>query len=187
MRGKTIILSTCAIFALGITAGRSGECTTQIEDLSKTISMSDAGSGPTGRTAGSQHPPTAAMTEADRSSSASRSAAEAGKQQHPPTDTMNTTTSGAAPSDTARGREQHPPTAIMNKATEPSAASPRDVWRQTQGLPTAAGQAPNATGSEKPDRTAAMTALDQARALDREGKEAECMAAIREARRHIAH
>ena len=75
---------------------------------------------------------------------------------------------------------QHPPTSIMKQQTEGKATSPEDVRRQTAGQPTAAQQGSSATKSEAPMQ--ASSALDRARTLDRQGKEAECMAAVREAR-----
>ena len=191
MSVKAIVLSSCALFALGITSAGAGQCTTEIQNMAQLFASSDAGSGPTGQAAGSQHPPTAAMTQADRSTAASSAAAGASKEQHPPTATMNTQTTGSASpgSGAAAGgsaaQGQHPPTTAMNQATAGSAASPQDVQRQTQGAPTASGQAQGA-GASLASKSAAMTALDQARALDREGKEAECMAAIRQAHGHMA-
>jgi hypothetical protein len=75
---------------------------------------------------------------------------------------------------------QHPPTSIMKQQTEGKAASPEDVRRQTAGQPTAAQQGSAATKSETPMQ--ASSALDRARMLDGQGKEAECMAAVREAK-----
>jgi hypothetical protein len=196
MSVKAIVLSSCALFALGITSAGAGQCTTEIQNMAQLFASSDAGSGPTGQVAGSQHPPTAAMTQADRSTAASSTAAGADKEQHPPTATMNTQTTGSAsPGGSASGgsaapgasaaQGQHPPTTAMNQATGGSAASPQDVQRQTQGAPTASSQAQGASAGTD-SKAAAMTALDQARALDREGKEAECMAAIRQAHGHMA-
>ena len=64
--------------------------------------------------------------------------------------------------------------------TEGKATSPEDVRRQTAGQPTAAQQGGAATKSETPMQ--ASSALDRARMLDRQGKETECMAAVREAK-----
>lgn len=76
---------------------------------------------------------------------------------------------------------QHPPTAAMNTVTEGKAASAQDVRRQNQGRPTAAEQ--DATGAvSTADLSEASAALERARALDKQGKEAECMAAIKKAR-----
>ncbi len=188
------LLSGCALFVLGITSAAAGQCTTEIQNLSMIMGTSDAGSGPTGRSSNSEHPPTAAMTKADPSTSASSAAASADKPQHPPTATMNQATTGMSPSTDTKPMDskqqqqgQHPPTAAMNQATAGSAASPQDVQRQTQGAPTASAQAQGSTGgADAGGKMAAMTALDQARALDREGKEAECMAAIRQAHSHMA-
>jgi hypothetical protein len=80
---------------------------------------------------------------------------------------------------------QHPPTAIMGQQTQGKAASPEDVRRQTQGQPTAADQAAGGTSSG-PDKTEmAHAALQRARALDAQGKEAECMETVRQAKEII--
>jgi hypothetical protein len=81
-------------------------------------------------------------------------------------------------------REQHPPTAAMGQATQGGAASPQDVQRQTRGEPTAAQQA---EGARRPTATlgSAQVALERAREFDRSGKEADCMAAITEAKRLV--
>jgi hypothetical protein len=74
---------------------------------------------------------------------------------------------------------QHPPTSIMKQQTEGKATSPEDVRRQTAGQPTATQQG-TAAGADSSMQ--ASNALDRARTLDRQGKEAECMEAIREAK-----
>ena len=77
---------------------------------------------------------------------------------------------------------QHPPTSIMRQQTEGRATSSEDVRRQTEGKPTA-GQQPTTGAAPKTESPSqAGIALDRARTLDKQGKEAECMEAIREAR-----
>jgi len=76
---------------------------------------------------------------------------------------------------------QHPPTSIMKQQTEGRATSPEDVRRQTTGQPTAGQQGTSAAGSADSSMKAS-SALDRARVLDRQGKEGECMEAVREAR-----
>ena len=77
-----------------------------------------------------------------------------------------------------RPSDQHPPTAAMSQETQGKATSPEDVRRQTAGQPTAAQQ--GTTGAAAgPD---ASSALNRARALDQQGKEAECMQAVGEAK-----
>ena len=85
----------------------------------------------------------------------------------------------SAPTSGSSG-SQHPPTSIMKQQSEGKATSPEDVRRQTAGQPTAAQQGGSATKSETPMQ--ASSALDRARTLDRQGKEADCMAAVREAK-----
>jgi hypothetical protein len=93
-------------------------------------------------------------------------------------------TAGATPSTSTAQVEsstaQHPPTALMGKETEGRAASPADVQRQTAGQPTAAQQPPQPdTTSQK---SSALAALDRARSFDQQGREAECMDAVNQAR-----
>jgi hypothetical protein len=84
----------------------------------------------------------------------------------------------AATPPVAQPSGQHPPSAIMGQQTEGKAASPEDVRRQTAAQPPAAQQGATAdTGT-----TAASEKLSQARALDQQGKEAECMEAMRQAK-----
>ena len=136
MKTQTLILASMALFAFAASAN-AGPCTTEIDNVAKTLAAKDAGSGPTGSVAGGM-----------------QSAATSGSQ--------------------------HPPTSIMKQQTEGKATSPEDVRRQTAGQPTAAQQGGAATKSETPMQ--ASSALDRARMLDRQGKEAECMAAVREAK-----
>jgi hypothetical protein len=59
---------------------------------------------------------------------------------------------------------QHPGTSVISKETEGKATSPQDVQRQS-GV-----------------KTEASHALERARALDTQGKEAECMNEVRNAK-----
>ena len=136
MKTQKLILASMALFAFAASAN-AGPCTTEIDNVAKTLAAKDAGSGPTGSAAGGM-----------------QSAATSGSQ--------------------------HPPTSIMKQQTEGKATSPEDVRRQTAGQPTAAQQGGTATKSETPMQ--ASSALDRARMLDQQGKEAECMAAVREAK-----
>lgn len=87
----------------------------------------------------------------------------------------------AAPSgDTA----QHPPTGRMSQEVQGRATSPQDVRQQTEGKPTAADQAQGARAATSAEKAEAATALNRARLLDSSGKEAECMEAIQQAKRH---
>ena len=136
MKTQTLILASMALFAFAAPAN-AGPCSTEIDNVAKTLASKDAGSGPTGSVAGNM-----------------QSAATSGSQ--------------------------HPPTSIMKQQTEGKATSPEDVRRQTAGQPTAAQQGASATKSETPMQ--ASSALDRARVLDGQGKEAECIAAVREAK-----
>jgi hypothetical protein len=176
-----IILGSCAFLVLPIGTAAAGQCTSEIESLGKTLASKDAGSGPTasGTVNPGQHPPTAATSAADTSTTASTSAAKSNQPQHPPTASMNTAASSLG-TNTAKPREEHPPTAAMNEATKGSAASPQDVQRQTSGQPTAAQQAQGSAGS--PNKSASEL-LEQARSFDKAGQEARCMDTIQQAKR----
>jgi hypothetical protein len=184
---STTFLLACAVSALLTGAARAGQCTTEIETMSKLFATRDAGAGPTVGAAGSaagQHPPTAAMSAADPSTAGSTAAAESAKPQHPPTAAMNQAMPGGGqpsqPGDTSK--EQHPPTAAMGQATQGGAASPQDVQRQTAGEPTAAQQAEGARRPATTNLASAQAALQRAREFDAGGRETECMRAVGEAK-----
>jgi len=86
--------------------------------------------------------------------------------------------STARPSD----QQQHPPGAIMGKETEGKATSPEDVRRQTAGQPTTTQQGTTGAGAGPGNTIEASRKLELARSLDQQGKEAECMAAVGEAK-----
>jgi hypothetical protein len=87
----------------------------------------------------------------------------------------------AATPPVAQPSGQHPPSAIMGQETEGKAASPEDVRRQTAGQSPAAQQGTTGAAADT-STTAASEKLSQARALDQQGKEAECMEAMRQAK-----
>jgi len=91
------------------------------------------------------------------------------------------TTGSVAGAPSTGAPSQHPPTSIMKQQTEGKATSPEDVRRQTAGQPTAAQQGPSGAATAD-SAMQASSALARARALDQQGKEAECMQAVREAR-----
>ena len=80
---------------------------------------------------------------------------------------------------------QHPPTSIMRQQTEGRATSPEDVRRQTEGQPPAAQQGTSGAAARTDSPSQASSALDRARVLDRQGKEAECMEAVQEAKQFV--
>ena len=88
---------------------------------------------------------------------------------------------GGVPS-SAQKSDQHPPSAIMGQETQGKATSPEDVRRQTAGQPTATEQGKTGAAAGSGNSVEASRALDRARALDQQGKEAECMAAVGEAK-----
>jgi hypothetical protein len=88
---------------------------------------------------------------------------------------------GGAPS-TVQKSDQHPPSAVMGQETQGKATSPEDVRRQTAGQPTATEQGKTGAAAGPGNSIEASRALDRARALDQQGKEAECMAAVGEAK-----
>jgi hypothetical protein len=184
MKTTMIILASCTVLALPVGTAAAGQCTSEIDNLSKVLAAQDAGSGPTpGAPLGAgQHPPTTAMSQADQSGTASSAAAQAGKTQHPPTEIMNRETTGSAPPAGAEPKSaEHPPTAAMNQQMQGGAASPQDVQRQTQGQPTAAQQAQGQI-SESHGVAGAMAALERARMFDQHGREGDCLGAVGQAK-----
>ena len=141
-------------------ANRNRRCRTLHESLSKILAAKDAGSGPTATTNPGQHPPTAAMSAADPSTTASTTAAKSNQPQQPPTAAM---TSAATNLDTstsaAKPREQHPPTTAMDQAAHGSAAA------------------------GAPGKADASAALERARNFDKAGQEAQCMDAVQQAKK----
>jgi len=77
------------------------------------------------------------------------------------------------PSASTTATTETPATATMNEAAEGKATSAQDVQQQNQGEPTAADAAQ--AQSALPAAGPAQGTLDQARQLDKAGKEAECM------------
>ena len=185
MKITAFILASCALLALPIGASGASQCMSEIDKLSKVLAAQDAGSGPTpGAPLGAgQHPPTAAMSQADQGGAASTMAAESNKPQHPPSGAMNRETTGMAPpaSNPAPKPDEHPPTAAMNQATQGSAASPQDAQRQSQGQPTAAQEVQGQI-VESHGIAAAMAALERARMLGQHGREADCLNAVGQAK-----
>jgi len=184
MKTTALLLASCAMLMSAGSAG-AGQCTSEIDTVSKAFAARDAGSGPTAAPPGSpvgQYPPTAAMSEADPSGRASQAAEQSNKPQHPPTAIMNRETTGnSSPSTPSAPPAEHPPTATMNQETQGSAASPQDVQRQNEGQPTAAQRAQGQIASAH-DMAGAMDAFERARLFDRQGSEAECLKAIGQAK-----
>jgi hypothetical protein len=188
MKANTFILASAALLALGVSSATAGPCTTEIDNLTKLLAAKDAGAGPspgasatvgsTGATS-NEHPATAAMSEAAKGTATSAEDARrqsagqptAGQQstggtqaQHPPTATMSQAVQGqAAPVTTG----EHPPTAAMSEAT------------RTQAAPSA-----SASSGKPSEATADLT---RARMLDQQGKESECMEAVRQAKQQAGH
>src|SRR5262245_6538402 len=75
------------------------------------------------------------------------------------------------PSASTTATTETPTTATMNEAAEGKATSAQDVQQQNQGEPTAA----DAAQAQSALPAAGQGTLDQARQLDKAGKEAECM------------
>ena len=73
----------------------------------------------------------------------------------------------------------------MRQQTEGRATSPEDVRRQTEGQPPAAQQGTSGAAARTDSPSQASSALDRARVLDRQGNEAECMEAVREAKQFV--
>jgi hypothetical protein len=166
MRTNTFLLVSVVSLAASAGAAAAGPCTGRIDMVAKQLASRDAGSGPTSAGA-SQMGGDAASTGTiqGQGSATSSSGATATPRQVPK--------AGEAAETQA--------TPAMNAATQGRAASPSDARAQTQGQPTSAQIAQGASASGPDRMRQAMAALDRARALDREGKEADCMNAIQEA------
>ncbi len=79
---------------------------------------------------------------------------------------------------------QHPPGAVMGKQSEGKATSSRDVSLQNTGQPPAGEKGTKETApAAATNATDASAALARARQADAQGKEADCMSAIAEAKR----
>jgi hypothetical protein len=154
MRTNTfLIVSVVSLVASAGTAA-AGPCTSRIDDISKQLASRDAGSGPT-NPGGSQTAQGGAVNT---------------------TGTIQVPKAGETPGTAA--------TPAMNTLTQGRATSPSDARAQTQGQPTSAQVAQGAGAATGADNMRqAMAALDQARAFDREGKEADCMSAVQQADR----
>src|ERR1043165_4626193 len=102
---KTLfVLGTAAGLVIAAAAASAGTCTTEIENLQKQLSSSDAGMGPTGTATTGM----GTITETGN--------------LHPPTDTMNQATDNkAASSNDVLNQNQGAPT--NSDATNPAAAS----------------------------------------------------------------
>ena len=180
MNAKIFLLGSCAVLALGIGTAQAGPCSEQIDNMTKVLASKDAGSGPTSG-AGSasttaspagQHPPTTAMSQQTQGIATSPEDVRRQTAGQPP----------AAQQGAADSRTEHPPTAAMSQATQGQASPPG-------GQPPTAAMSAAVQGQTTPQGAPAMNtaeataALDRAREFDRQGKEADCMSAIGEAKR----
>jgi hypothetical protein len=170
------VLSTCAAISLMAGIAHAGPCSTEIETFSKTLASKDAGQGPT---PGAQASATGSIP----------------KGEHPPTAVMSQETQGVAtssrdvalqnsgqPTAAQHGKQaEHPPTAAMDRLTKNQAAPPGG------NPPTAAlsqeVQGQNPAPGASPKTADASAALARAKDADRQGKEADCMKALDEAKR----
>jgi hypothetical protein len=181
MKTNALKLISVAVFALGTASASAGPCTTEIDGLVRILAAKDAGSGPTPGAGGTQpasppsaqHPPTASMNQA--ASGTATSAQDARGQ-----------TAGQAPASQQGARDtpaQHPPTAVMGQATEsqraPAAAGQHPPTAAMSEATRTQGAASSASGQNTSE---ASLALNRARMFDQQGREAECMEAVRQAR-----
>lgn len=170
MRTNIFLLVGAVTFLTGVGTAVAGPCTARIDEVSKQLASRDAGSGPVnpGATQGGGG---GAVGSTGAISSQSGAAGSSGSPATP----REVPVAGQTPKTEA--------TPAMNAATQGRATSPADVRAQTQGQPTSA-QVAQGEGSSGPDAMRqSMTALERARTLDREGKEADCMSAVQEAGR----
>ena len=71
---------------------------------------------------------------------------------------------------------------MFSDPTQTKAMSAEDARRQTQGQPTAAAAGNTQQPAARPALADASAALARARDFDRQGKEADCMTSINEAK-----
>src|SRR4051794_23768092 len=79
MNSTTLLLGAYALVALPMGTAAAGQCTTEIENMTKLLASRDAGAGPTAGAASpttGQHLPSAAMSAADPSTAASSATME---------------------------------------------------------------------------------------------------------------
>lgn len=167
MRTNTFLLIGIASLVASAGAASAGPCTARIDEVSKQMASLDAGSGPVNPNAqmGQSGSVTSTGSIQGQGSGAGAPGVSATPRQVPG--------AGASPETQA--------TPAMNAATQGRATSPADARAQTQGEPTSAQIAQGEKASGPDQMRQAMAALDRARALDRDGKEADCMSAVQEA------
>ena len=79
MKTTALLLGACTLVGLPMGTAAAGQCTTEIENMTKLLASRDAGEGPTAGAASpitGQHPPSAAMSAADPSTAASSATME---------------------------------------------------------------------------------------------------------------
>jgi len=168
MRTNTYLLVSVVALVASAGAAVAGPCTGRIDEVSKQLASRDAGSGPTSP-GGSQMAQGEAVTSTGTIQGQGSAAGSSG-----PTATPRQVPKAGEAAETQA-------TPAMNMATQGRAASPSDARAQTQGQPTSAQIAQGEKASGPDHMRQAMAALDRARALDRDGKEADCMSAVQEA------
>jgi hypothetical protein len=168
MRKNTFLVMSVVSLVASAGAAVAGPCTGRIEQVSKQLASRDAGSGPTSA-GGSQATQGGAVTSTGTIQGQGSATGSSGVTTAP----RQVPKAGEAAETEA--------TPAMNAATQGRATSPSDARAQTQGQPTSAQIAQGERASGPDHMRQAMTALDRARAFDREGKEADCMSAVQEA------
>jgi hypothetical protein len=196
MRTKRLLLMATALVAFGTAPAAAGPCSDEIANVTKLMASRDAGSGPTGTSAGAagagqmaaqRQAPTAGSVPGTEATAA-MSAATQGRATSPQ-DVRSQIEGKPAAAQAGQGAAQTTgslpgteATAAMSQAAEGRATSPADVRAQIQGQPTSAQAAQGASGQQ--DNVAQATAaLERARMLDRQGNETECMASAMQAKR----
>jgi hypothetical protein len=179
---KSFALTAVSI-ALMMPAGSAGagQCTSEIDNLTKALASRDAGSGPTEGPPGSdtvQHPPTSAMSQADQSGAASRAAAQSDRTQHPPTTAMNREATGSAG---MSGSTQTVPGSSGGTETKEQPTPGATLNREAQGTESAPAGQP---GKTLPSQSMSVVSaeLERARMFDQQGKEPECLSVIGQAK-----
>lgn len=188
-----VMLASAAFFALQVGPTMAGPCSDQIADLRKTLSTTDAGSGPTLGANPSNNQNAAVTGRGATATGSTQGGTSAASGQGSGAASAGSATVPNVSADPAQARKageapKTDATVAMNTATQGSAASPQDVRSQLQGQPTAsqAAQSSIQGGGTAPqgDRVGQINAaLERARVADEQGKSQDCMSAVEEAKR----
>lgn len=201
--GTALAVTCCAGAAL------AGPCTGQIAQLQQQVGTAPAGGGTstssptaTGTTSGSaasQTPPGISAAKGITAAPGSTLSADQARQNQAAASSTSGANPAAQPGGAATAKEGSPGISAMKGATAAPANAPganqpagtvtgnlatsaQDVRAQQQGLPTAAEATKQGSQAGAARNPQILVALNNARQFDLQGKEADCMKALDEAR-----